>query len=151
MAEVFISCQYGEKRKDGKRVKAPSCQNRASGIFKVHYHRGKPKVLFLCADCGFDKMPNHVKIVIPADDAPDQTPRYFRDVARVELLASLGSDFDQGKTRKGVGLKHWVERTDPPLEEPIVQRAPLKRIVSHAPKMDMAAYRESLRRHDDGK
>lgn len=153
MAEIFIACQYGERRtREGKRVKGPSCYNRASGIFKVHYHHGRPKVMFLCAECGFDKMPNHVKIVMPGDDAPkDAHPICFHDVAKVELIATLGSEYDQGKRPKAAGLKHWVERTVPPLPEPTVQRAPLKRIVSRQAKIDMAKYRESLRRHDDGK
>jgi hypothetical protein len=153
MAEIFIGCQYGERRnRAGKRVKAPSCSNRASGIFRIHYFKGKPKVMFLCADCGFDKMPNHVKIVMPNEDAPkDAHPIYFHDVANVELVASLNSDFDQGTVRKADGYKWWVERSEPPLPEPIVQRAPLKRIVSHKPKMDLEAYRNSLKRHDDGK
>jgi hypothetical protein len=96
-------------------------------------------------------MPNHVKIVMPADDAPrDAKPTYFRDVARVDLITSLDSAFDQGKTPKAEGLKHWVERTDPPMQErPCVST--VTKIKSKLPTMDLAKYRESLTRHDDGK
>lgn len=148
--ELHIRCQYGQrKRKDGPIVRGP-CDNRASGFFRVFYHRGKPKVMALCADCGFVKMPNHVKIVIPADDAPSQEPRYFRDVARVELIATLGTGYDQTKDAKHEGVKHWVESSDKP-KKLAPGKASLKRIAPRGAKMDLTAYRNSLRRHDDGK
>lgn len=147
--ELHIRCQYGQKKRDGTLVRGP-CQNRASGFFRVFFHRGKPKVLALCADCGFVKMPNHVKIVIPADDSPSQETRYFRDVARVELIATLGTTYDQYKDAKHDGVKHWVESSDAP-KKLMPGKATLKRSSSRKPSMDLAKYLESLGRHDDGK
>lgn len=151
MVEVHIRCQFGEKRDSkGKLIRSGKCPNRASGIFRVHPVRGKPKVMFLCAECGFDKMPNHVQVVMPPADAPPKAePKYFRDIERVELLATLGTKFDQAKVVKGDGYKHWVERTEVTPEAFSI--APVKEVKSRIPSMDLKAYLDTLRRHDDGK
>lgn len=148
--ELHIRCQYGQKKHHGKVVRG-KCDNRASGFFRVYPTRGKARVMALCADCGFVKMPNHVAIVMPGKDAPaDAKPIYYRDISRVELIATLGTSYDQTKDAKHEGVKHWVESSDKP-KRLAPGTAKLKRIKSTKPKMDMATYIQSLRRHDDGK
>jgi hypothetical protein len=149
--ELHIRCQYGQKRKDGKVVRSGKCPNRAHGIYRVYPVRGKPKAYALCAECAFDKVPNHKVCIMPGPNAPaNAEPMFVRDVASVELLASLNTDFDQGKSTNLAGAKHWVEPTTPP--KPEVESAyTIKRTKSRRPDMDMQAYRNSLSRHDDGK
>jgi len=149
MGDLFLQCQFGQRRKDGKVVRPATCQNRASGIFRVIYVRGKPKVLLLCAQCSFDKMPNHVCCPPPPDDAPKGTqPTYFRDVFSVQLLATLGTKFVQGHSPNIPGYKHWVERKQLPEKSGVVK---LKIVESRTKHMDMSAYLETLRNHSDGK
>lgn len=148
--ELHIRCQYGQKRKDGRVVRSGKCPNRASGIFRVYPVKGKPKAYALCSECAFG-LHDHVAVVMPGPDAPaNAEPKYFRDIARVELLATLDTKFEQGKSTNLAGAKHWVEPTTPPKEER-PSAYTLKRHKSRKPDMDMTAYLNSLRRHDDGK
>lgn len=146
MVEIFLQCQYGERRKDGRIVRPASCMNRASGVFRVYLVRGKPKAMMLCAQCGFTKLVGRVKCAIkPSTDEIV----YFHDVARVELLATFDTEFDQLDVPRAVGYKHWVERKDEMVERP--SRFRLKVIPPRAAHMDMSKYLETLRRHDDGR
>lgn len=151
MGELFIGCQFGQKKKDGKIVRPATCLNRASGIFLVHFVRGKPRPYLLCAQCAFDKMPNRVRCLPPPEDAPKGTPStYFRDVERVELVTTLGTQFEQGHEPNTPGYKHWIERQPTLPVRPSIMK--IKRVVSRSgPSMDMTKYLDSLRRHDDGK
>lgn len=150
MGDLFIRCQFGQKRKDGRVVRPGTCGNRASGLFQVQFMRGKPRPYLLCAGCAFDKMPNRVRMLPPPDDAPKGTlPTYFRDVFSVKLLMSLTTTFDQTQQPRAEGLKHWVERKT---ELPIKISIPKVRVhEGRGKKMDMSKYLNSLRRHDDGK
>lgn len=150
MGDLFIRCQFGQKRKDGKIVRPATCENRASGLFMVHFMRGKPRPYLLCAQCAFDKMPNRVRCLPAPDGAPKDTPpTYFRDVFSVKLLTSLTTTFDQTNQPRAEGLKHWVERK---AELPEKISIPKVRVhESRGKKMDMSAYLNSLKRHDDGK
>lgn len=152
MGEVHLRCQFGQRKKDGKIVRPATCTNRASGVFLVHLVRGKARPFLLCAQCAFDKMPNRVRCLPPPEDAPKGTPpTYFRDVARVELMATLGTDFDQTSVLNIPGYKHWVERKNQLPERlsipKVKQISPRQRTVD----MDLSQYVETLRRHDDGK
>lgn len=147
MAEVFRRCEYGQRKREGKVVKIGSCQNRASGIFRVHYRRGT-KIMCLCADCAMQKMPNHVAIIVrPKDDEVI----YFRDVQRVELLVPFTTDFDSSHAVHETGDKHWVEPA--PRPEPYRGAHKYRKVASRdgITPMNMSEYIKSLRRHDDGK
>jgi len=88
---------------------------------------------------------------MPSANAPaDAKPIHVRDISRVELLASLNTDFDQGKSTNLAGAKHWVEPTTPPKEE-LPSISTIKRHKSWTRDMDLSAYLNTLRRHDDGK
>lgn len=151
MGEVFIRCTFGQKKKDGRVVRPGSCTNRASGAFRVHFVRGKPRISFLCAACAFDKVPNHVVCLPPPEDAAKGTPNtYFRDVHSIELLVTFGTVYDQTGVPRAVGYKHWVERRDQMRERKTVMEV-VKVYPPRGKKMDLDAYRQSLTRHDDGK
>lgn len=147
MGEANIRCQFGQKKKDGKVVRSATCTNRASGAFRVFYKgRRPPRVMFLCAGCAFDKVPNHVAIIVREEGEP----MYFRDVAAIELLVTFGTVFDQTGVARAEGYKWWVERTDElPIKKTIMEK--VKVYPSRGPKMDINAYLNTLRRHDDGK
>lgn len=147
MGEVFLQCQFGQRRKDGRVVRPASCTNRASGVFRVHFVRGKPRAIMLCAQCGFTKLVN--RVVCAIKPKTDEVV-YFRDVARVELLATFDSKFDQMDMPKAQGYKHWVERKNE-LPEALVSRYKHKVIPPKGKHMDLNKYREMLGSHDDGK
>lgn len=152
MGELHLRCQFGLKKKDGKVVRPSACTNRASGIFLVHFVRGKARPFLLCAQCAFDKMPNHIVCLPPSEDAPAGTPpTYFHDVARVELLKTLGTDFDQSTAPNTPGYKHWVERKQQLPEK--IRIVKVKKIEprNQTKEMDLTKYADTLRRHDDGK
>jgi hypothetical protein len=145
--ETLIGCQYGIRRKDGKQVRGPTCTNRAHGIWRVYPKRGKPYARILCAECGFDKMPNHLRYLPPADD--NSPPMWYRDIERVVLVITLSTEFDQTSVEPSRGSKHWVEPTHKPAREAFIY----KRIIRHNAvtekmgTMDMTAYLQSLEDH----
>ena len=150
--ELYLRCQWGQKRKHGKIVRSGNCFNRASGIYRVYPMRGQYKAYAICATCALTVVPNHRVCIMPGKDAPaDAKPMYVKAVSHVELIASLNTDFDQGKTIHKVGSKHWVEPTTEPKPEMEGGAYTIKRHKPHGEKMDMAAYLNSLRKHDDGK
>jgi hypothetical protein len=154
MAELQCRCQFGERRnKAGKVIKPASCHNRASGIFKVTVRAGRgtaTKILFLCAECSFYRLPKRVRMIPAPEDQPSGKPVFFKDVVGIELLATLGSNFNVGDFIPLKGSKDWVEgKQTPKVRGP--QKVRIKRIKSTEPKMDLAAYRKSLATHDDGK
>lgn len=111
MREILVQCEYGRRTRDGRLVRPASCQNRASGLFRVTRKRGKSKLMYLCAQCAFDKMPNHVACIMPSEDGPpDAVPIYVRDVRSVELIKSFTTT---SVVVAGVGSKHWVEPNKP--------------------------------------
>lgn len=146
---VVLQCERGKRVKDGKVIRPSACSQRASGLFRVTPKRGNAKLMYLCAQCAFDKVPNHVAIVLPPEGAPaDTPPMYYRDIRSVELIQSFVT---RSVHPTGEGAKHWVEGDSHP--SPYRGAAPLTRVVSRnsTEPMDMARYFKSLREHDDGK
>lgn len=152
MSERIFQCQFGQRKKAGKVIHPPTCRNRASGVFKVHYKKGPPGVMLLCAHCAFVAMPNRVRMFVPQDDSKDVV--FYRDVEGCELIKSLTTAFNQEAAQPGVGAKHWVADTKKELESiPGVTKVTIipPRGKVKGRNMDMTQYFNSLRRHDDGK
>lgn len=147
MGEIAMGCTYGTRYKQGKRKRGPSCFNRAHGLWKVTFFRGW-KIMPLCAECGFNRMPNHVTMVLGKNDEP---PKFYHDVLKIELLVSFSTNFDQSKMTPTNGVKHWVDAK--PKSEPIPSISTYTKIKSKkvTKLLDMSAYDNSLSRHDDGK
>lgn len=63
--------------------------NRASGVFAVvtkFFSGTKTQEMYLCAQCGFTKVVNRVRVFTPKDA---QTPVCYKDVVSVNLLRSI--------------------------------------------------------------
>lgn len=145
MREHHLRCQFGKaSRRPGMKGRPGSCDNRASGLWEVKYkRRQKVRLMLLCADCAFQRIPELVSMVLVNDE-----PVYYRPIESIRLVQSLNTTFEQAKARPGPSAKHWVQ-PDPLPEIP----APLvvTRYVPKDPKMDMATYLKSLSSHDDGR
>lgn len=154
MAEVVFTCQFGERRKHGKIVRPSACNTRASGFFRVVDHRGRKRVMLLCASCAFYKMPNHVKMIPPSEEDVNGRPTFFRDIQSVELIRTLGTQTRVGDLIPLKGSKHWVEPTarkalPNPTRGQVVRHKATGKAARRS--MDLAAYLKSLGAHDDGR
>lgn len=148
MAKTFMMCERGQRVKDGRVTHPADCPNRASGVFKVSFKRGH-KIMLLCADCAFYKVPNRVRIIIPDEG----NPIYYRDVEGIDLIYSITTQFVQENAPRREGDKHWVEPVEKPVDRSryTIEKQTSKKKVLKGKDMDLKAYINTLRRHDDGK
>lgn len=136
---VKLTCQ--------RKVGGTTCGTRASGVFEIETTKGTTFFMLLCADCGFTKMVNTVRMFTPEDGEPV----FYKPFVAIRLMKSLNSEFNQNDAPYKSGAKHWVEGGPSKPLHPHSVVAEKVLFSPATPPSIPSGYLESLRRHDDGK